>query len=411
MKRIIAILLACMTVMGLFTACGSPEEPAETKMTVPTETVADVTEMDQEKLTMKVWCPAEELEATREMVAAFAEEHPEYDCSGITCVELEADKVVTGLREDSDLAADVFPLSAGSLTALVEEGLLMPIFIDAEHIRSLYGEGAIEAVQRHHEELDMDLMYGVPFTMDTWFLYYNNALYTAEEVRSLETMLEKDLGKDMKNFSCRIGSGRDPEAFFLAAGCNAGDRSGENGLAAGNYLCALAVHPLYQEEDGSGIAVQMMKDGTLAALCADQSVYEELYAALGEKLSACALPAIRLGETDCQLGSYADYRVYSVKSGTAHPLAAQQLAAWLCSEESQLIRYRLADTTPAAVGLMGNEEVAADCSNVGVLAQSLHAHPRSGDADAARKATEALGKGILDGTVTPENLQEALDQA
>ena len=421
MKRIIAMLLACMMVIGMFAACGSKTEaPAETQAqaAAPAETEATV-----EKLTMKVWCPGDELEATRKMIENFAAAHPEYDCSGIEAVDVGIDEAETNLLNDADLAADVLQLPSGGITTMVEAGLLLPISVDAENIKSLYGAGAIEAVVRYDEELGMDLMYGVPFSPNTWFMYYNNEMYTEEDVKSLETMLAKDLGEGVKNFSCQIGNSWYIEAFFYAAGCNVFGPNGndatqcdwnsENGLAAATYIYDLTKNPLYLEDSGDGISAQMMKEGTLAALCSGNWSYPELYEAMGDKLSACALPTININGTDCQLSNFADYKTYCVKSNTAHPLAAQQLAAWLCNEESQLIRYQMAGAAPTATALMENEEVASNCSIVGLLAQSAYATPQPSIPKIQDywKPAEAIGDGIIGGTITLDNLQGELDKA
>ena len=34
-------------------------------------------------------------------------------------------------------------------------------------------------------------IYGVPFTTNTWFMYYNKKTFTEDDVKSLDTMLEK----------------------------------------------------------------------------------------------------------------------------------------------------------------------------------------------------------------------------
>ena len=425
MKRIIAMLLACMMVIGLFAGCGSKTEetPAETQAqaAAPAETAA--AEAEVEVLTMKVWCPGDELEATRKMVENFAAAHPEYDCSGIEVVDVGIDEAETNLLNDADLAADVLQLPSGGITTMVEAGLLLPISIDAENIKALYGQGAIEAVVRYDEELGMDLMYGVPFSPNTWFMYYNTEMYTEDEVKSLETMMAKDLGEDVYNFSCQIGNSWYIEAFFYAAGCNVFGPNGDDaaqcdwnseaGLAAANYIYELSKNPKYLEDSGDGISATMMKDGKLAALCSGNWSYPELYEVMGDKLGACALPTININGADAQMSNFADYKTYCVKSNTAHPKAAQQLAAWLCNEESQLIRYQEAGAAPTALALMENEEVASNCSIVGLLAQSAYATPQPSIPKIQDywKPAEAIGDGIIGGTITPDNLQAELDKA
>ena len=426
MKKIIAMLLACMMVISMFAACGGSSKPAETQApaAAPEAAAPAATEpAEVEVLNMKVWCPGDELESTRKMIANFAAAHPEYDCSGIEAVDVGIDEAETNLLNDADLAADVLQLPSGGITTMVEAGLLLPISIDAENIKSLYGEGAIDAVARYDEELGMELLYGVPFSPNTWFVYYNNTMFTPEEVRSLETMLAKDLGEDVKNFSCQIGNSWYIEAFFYAAGCTVFGPNGEDptfcdwnseaGLAAANYIYELSKHPKYLEDSGDGISATMMKDGKLAALCSGNWSYPELHEVMGDTLSACALPTIVLNGEECQMSNFADYKTYCVKSNTAHPKAAQQLAAWLCNEESQLIRYQEAGAAPCALALMENEEIASNAAIVGLLEQTAYttAQPSIPKIQDYWKPAEAIGDGIIGGTITPDNMQAELDKA
>ena len=425
MKKIIALLLACVMVLGL-AACGGSQAPAtEAPAAEAPAAEAPATEAaaEVEVLTMKVWCPGDELESTRKMIANFAAAHPEYDCSGIEVVDVGIDEAETNLLNDADLAADVLQLPSGGITTMVEAGLLLPIAKDAEIIKSLYGAGAIEAVTRYNEDLGMDLLYGVPFSPNTWFVYYNNTMYTEEEVRSLETMLAKDLGEDVYNFSCQIGNSWYIEAFFYAAGCNVFgpdgndptqcDWNSEAGLAAANYIYDLSKNPKYMEDAGDGISAALMKEGKLAALCSGNWSYPELYEAMGETLSACALPTIVLNGEECQMSNFADYKTYCVKSNTAHPVAAQELAAWLCNEESQLIRYQEAGAAPCALALMENPDVASNAAIIGLLEQTAYttAQPSIPKIQDYWKPAEAIGDGIIGGTITPDNMQAELDKA
>ena len=51
-------------------------------------------------------------------------------------------------------------------------------------------------------ELVDRVSYAVPFTPNSWFMYYDKSMYTEEEGKSLDTMMAKDLGACIKNFSC-----------------------------------------------------------------------------------------------------------------------------------------------------------------------------------------------------------------
>lgn len=265
------------------------------------------------------------------------------------------------------------------------------------------------------------MLYGVPFTPNSWFMYYNTSLYTEDEVKSLETMMAKDLGADMYNFSCTITNSWYIEAFFYAAGCEIFGPDGmdpnvctwndANGLAAGNYLIDLVNNPKYVE-DKDGIAGSLFKEGKLGALCSGTWSAPDLKEALGENYGAVALPTININGVDSHLSNFADYKCISVKSNTAHPLAAQQFAEYIAAEDAQLTRYSVAGATPTCLSLLTHPDLAEDAASLALIAQTEYATPQPAISQIAAYWTpaQALGEGIFNGEITKDNLQEKLDQ-
>lgn len=414
LKKVSALLLTAAMTMTMFTGCGSTEETteaaADTSASAGTEASSEATVED---VTLKVWVPEEEVEITQTMCEAFDEAHPEYECEFEIAV-VGVDETTSALETDPDLAADVFQMPSGAISQLTDAGLIYPITADIDNVKSLYGEGAIAACTKD------DLTYGIPVTPNSWFMFYNKSLYTEDEVKSLDTMMAKDLGADIQNFSCSISNSWYLEAFFYAAGCTLYGEDGtnpddctwnnENGVKAANYVIDLANNPKYVE-DLDGIAGSLFKDGKLGAICTGTWAAPELVEALGENLGAVALPTITLDGKECQLSNFADYRCFSVKSNTAHPMAAQLLAEWLCNEENQLLRYTEAAVTPTCLSLMDNEAVAADVASVALLAQTQYATPQPSISQINNYWTPvtALGEGIINGEITSANIQEKLD--
>ena len=59
MKKIIALLLAAMMVVGMFAACGNTNAPAETEAPAAQETEAPA-QAEVTEITLKVWAPQED---------------------------------------------------------------------------------------------------------------------------------------------------------------------------------------------------------------------------------------------------------------------------------------------------------------------------------------------------------------
>jgi len=256
-------------------------------------------------------------------------------------------------------------------------------------------------------------------------MFYNKKLFTEDEVKSLETMLAKDLGttesgEKIYNFSFTIHNSWYIESFFYAAGCTVFgpdgkdptfmDWNSENGFAAGKYAIDLSKNPNYLE-DQDGIAGAMMNEGRLGALCSGTWSAVSIKEALGDDYAACALPTIQINGEERHLSNFADYKCFAVKSSTKYPLAAQQFAEWLGNEENQKIRYETNAVTPTVLTLANDPALADDPATAALLAQTEFAvaQPAIPQISEYWTPVEALGTGIVHGEITEENLQQNLD--
>jgi arabinogalactan oligomer/maltooligosaccharide transport system substrate-binding protein len=297
---------------------------------------------------------------------------------------------------------------------MASKGLLLPITKDFETIASDLPESALTAVT-----ID-GLTYAAPFSPNTYFMYYNKELFTEDEIKNLDTMMAKDLGDGMWNFSTQITNSWYIESFFLGNGCTLFGSDGkdptecsfnnENGLAAGEYLVDLASNAKYLE-DKDGVGGSAFKEGKLGAVTSGAWSAPEFKEALGDKLGAVALPTATIGGKDVQLSNFVDFKTITVKSNTAFPLAAQQLAVYMASPENCLVRYKEQGDVPVLKSLADSEEikndlVASALNDQAALATNQPSISKMGD---YWTPAQALGEGIYSGEITKANLQQNLD--
>lgn len=425
MKKTLALILALIMMLSL-AACGgdgskepdnsgnTPSTPTDTPST-PTDTpsTSDGEKTEVQDVTLKIWTASEELELMKKMGESFAAAHPEYNLT-FDISEMGIDEANANLKTDADSAADIFQLASGGVPELTQKGLLLPIGYELDSLRELYPAGAISAVTAED-----GLVYAVPFTPNTFFMYYNKSMFTEDEVKSVETMLAKDLGEGVYNFSFQVSGPWYIESFFYAAGCtlfgadgkdaSSMDWNNANGLAAGKYMIDLVNNPKYLENK-DGIAMNMLREGKLAAHVDGTWNAGPVQEALGENYAAAPLPTININGQDSQLRNFADYKTYAVKSSTAYPLAAQQFAEWICNEENQLARYEDQGVPPCISSLA--DQLSGDVALSALLAQSEYAvaQPNIPQINEYWTPATALGEGIYNKEITEDNLQEKLDQ-
>lgn len=407
-KKIVSMVLTLAVSASLLMACGN--NASNEQATSP----ASNAESGVKAVELKVWSPADEKEIVKQQCETFAAQHPEYDIT-FSFENVENADSITQLKNDPEVAADVFVYPTGGVPEMIEAGLIYPITVDAENVKASHGANAIKSCT-----VD-DLLYGIPQTPNAFFMYYNKSLFTEDEVKSVETMLAKDLGSDIKNFSCTVSNSWYIESFFYANGgtlygadgtdateCSWND---EKGYAIGEYLIDLVNNDKYVEDIDS-IASSMFKKGKLGAMCSGTWSAEEFKEALGDDLGACVLPTINVNGKDCQLSNFADFKAYGVKSSTKYPKQAQELAVFLGGEQCQLERFEALSMTPTVAALLSNDKVKA---NVAVYALSEMTgnystpQPTTSQISEYWTPVEAFGKGVVNGDITRANLQESLD--
>ena len=409
MKKIIAMLLACVMVLGLFAACGGTDTPDTTEPQVNNDTT-EVTDV-----TLKVWAPQEDqVDANAwlcQMQAAFAEAHPEYNITWDNGVCPEGD-AATMVTTDPAAAADVYMFANDQLGTLIQAGAL-----------SKLGGSYLEQVQNDVSATYVNTVtstdgnvYGFPVAPNTWFMYYNKALVGDADLTSMESILEKGIvAMEIKN------SWYLPSFFFAAGGSLFGETGsdaaagvkfgGEIGFNATNAVLDLLANPNFKV-DGDGYGNAGLKDGTVAAYFSGSWDYQGLYEALGDKLGAVAAPTVMVNGAPAQLKAYAGSKAVGVNPNAANQKAAMQFAAFLASADSQLLRFQLRNITPAVTALAENAEVAASivaAAESATMAYASVAQPTIAEMNPVWGPVGTFGTNIADGMVTRDNVVESVD--
>jgi arabinogalactan oligomer/maltooligosaccharide transport system substrate-binding protein len=416
LSKLMALLMLSVMVIGSFAACGKKEAAKDDNKGTTNEgnTGAEVTKAPEvQDVALKVWAPQEEQELLKQMCEAFAAAHPEYRITFDYGVVSEAD-ASSELQKDPAAGADVFSFASDQTATLVNAGILYPITLNVDAVKAANSEASIAAATINGQ------LYAHPFTPNSWFMYYDKSKYTEEEVKSLETMMAKDLGADVKNFSVDINNGWYLSSFFFAAGCELFGPDGRdasrvtfndaNGVAVGNYLIDLVSNPKFLDEQEGNI-LTAFQNGTLGAACSGTWNAQTIKDALGDNYAATKLPTININGKDVQLSNFADFKLIGVNSQTKAPIPAMQLAEWLANEENQKLRFQVRSIAPTNLALAADPEVLA---NPAVAALSLQTSfstlqssiPQMGNYWAP---AEAFGTELINGAVTKDNLQEKLD--
>ena len=416
MKKIIAMLLVLVLALSM-AACGAPKAPEAAAPAAPAEPAAPAaTEAaGPEAITLKVWAPqadqVDENSWLNVMLPKFEAAHPEYAITwdiGV-CGEGDAAGIV---KNDPAAAADIFLYANDQMGTLIEAGALAKL-----------GGSYLEQVKTDVAQTYIDTVtytdggvYGFPMAPNTWFMWYNKDIFSEEDIKSLNTMLEKGVVSFPMDNSWYTGTFffgvggtlYGPQGIDAAAGI---DFSSDLCVEAAKFMIDFAKNPNFVNDvDGTGVAG--MKEGTIHAMFTGPWDRPALEESLGDKLGCAVLPKFTMNGTEYQMKSFAGSKAIGVNPNAKNPKAAMQLAAFLASPEGQLARYELSAITPAATACAENEAVK---NNIFVLTESAEmstatiAQPTIAAMGSYWDPVKNFGLNILNGSITPDNVAEMLD--
>lgn len=370
-----------------------------------------------ETVKLTVWGAQEDQDILLSMCESFAKAHPDKHYAFTMGVVSEADAAGEVLK-DVSAAADVFAFASDQIGSLVSAGALYRITRNREEIESACTETAVKAATVDGE------LYGYPAASDTYFLYYDKSKLSEEDVKSLDTIMAKDIPDTKTNFAINLDDGWYQAGFFLGTGCNLFGEDGtdptqcdfnsEQGLLAGEYILNLAKNARFGADYDDSMVKSGFANGTLAAAVSGTWNSKEIESSLKENYGTAKLPEFTLsdGET-AQMGSFANFKLIGVNSETDAPLDAMLLAEWLTNYDNQKLRLEKRSFAPANKQLAEDSGALSAIPAVMALTEQLEyatLQPSIPQMGSFWKPAEAFGQDVISGAVTSDNLQEKLDR-
>ena len=205
-------------VIGTLTGCrGKNDASTNIGHENGTGNVADSGDMNQPagKITLKVWAEEAQHDTVQKMIDSFIEAYSKEAESEIVLESASDADIRNLLLADVQNAADVFSFPDDQLNTMVAAGALAPV-PNAEEIRGLNVTEAVNAATIN------DILYAYPMTADNgYFLYYNKKYFNADDVKTLDSILEI-CEKKGKKFSMELNSGWYMYSFFGNTGMQMG---------------------------------------------------------------------------------------------------------------------------------------------------------------------------------------------
>lgn len=318
-------------------------------------------------LRLTVWAAEEDGALLERIISDFKEEYAAEAEFKIAVNARGETECRDALLSAPKSGADVFIFAGEDINALAAAGILAPAEKSAESL-PLAAEAASVG----------NRVYAYPLTADKgYFLYYNKAYFSEEDVKSLDRIL-RTAAENRKFFTMNWRSAQCVYSFF---GCT-GLRVGLNRDGATNYCN-------WNSTDGDIAGADVLRsmanavesggflnggDEALLAGAADGSVIagisgiwlsESLEKIWGDDLGAAKLPEYACGEKQVQMASVCGGRLVGVNAYSDEPYWSARLAEWITSEKNQLLRFETLGQFPA------NAAAAAEAARLSPAAAAL----------------------------------------
>lgn len=409
MKRVLPILLAL-----LLAGCGSAAEgDAQTDSAAVVEE-ASAESVNNGPVQLRVWGAEEDQALLAQMGESFKQEYAgAADIEFVFEVQGESDckDVLLG---DVLNGADVFSFADDQLLSLAASGVLLEVE-NADAVRAANMAEAVSAASVG------DRLYAYPMTADNgYFMYYNKAYFTEEQIQTMDGMLQaaEEAGKKI---AMDWTSGWYTYSFFGNTGMTFGlnddgvtnycdwnsTSGGVKGVDVAAGMLAIAQSPAFASMTNSDF-IAGVQDGSVIACVSGVWDAAAIKAAWGENYAATKLPTYTCGEQQIQMASFSGYKMVGVNAYSENTEWAMKFADWMTNEANQTLRFELRELGPSNSNAAASDAVSNAPAIQALLKQSEFASLQRVGNNYWIPA-QTLGETLAAGNPEGKDLQELMD--
>lgn len=371
------------------------------------------------QVSLSLWTDKSNIDLMNQMVDEFCREH-----------EAEADIHVT-ISKESELtcketvlanpegAADIFTFADDQFEDLRMNGALLEITRDVGEVIAENGGGNNGAVLASQKD---GKLFAYPVTAGNgYFLYYNSAYFTKDDVRKMDRILEI-AEKNGKYFMMDYSSGWYIYSFFKAAGLevNANEEHTQNdcnwnttdhrykGIDVAEGMLAIARSKGFKNGNDDDF-IEGVQNGSIIAGINGPWNAAKVEKAFGKSYAATKLPTYTLAGKQIQMCSFAGYKLIGINAHTENPEWAMKLAHFITNEKNQLRRFSLTGECPSNVKAAASEEVRKSPAIAALAKQAEYANVQR-VSNFFWKPANVFGMVIANGNEDNKDLQGLLDK-
>ena len=366
-------------------------------------------EKNDNNVSLTVWVAEGDAEFMKWAQEEFKKANPDKQYTFNVAYEGEND-IATKILNDVERAADVFSFPNDQISKLVNGDALSRLGgTMLTELKNSIDEKAMESatVQTSTGEET----YGIPYTDNTFFLYYNKSVLSAEDVKTIDAILEKCTSN--KQFAMPLNDGWYTTSFYF--GKNLGyevtyDKNlGETSIrcdfdnATGEQVTE-SIWRLAQQKGMKGDANDSkitagFADGSIVAATSGIWNRSSIEKSLGDNFAVAKLPSYTFGregaEEQTQLVSFAGYKLIGVNNYSKEKSEAMKFASFYANKQSQLKHFELRGFVPTDKTARTDERITSDVCAKAITEQLQYSKAQKNVPSTLWVPMEGLGNSML----------------
>lgn len=367
---------------------------------------------DEDAIKLTVWVSEADRAFANQVVEEFKAKNPDKKYQFVIDIQGEND-VATRILNDVENAADVYSYINDQLPKLINGDALARIAGERlERISSANAKGAMESATTTVK--GEKGVYGMPYTDNSFFLYYNKSVLTETDVKTLDGILSKC--SETKQFAFPMTDGWYSTSFYFGKGLGyevtydenlaetkiVCDFDNDTGVAVTEAIWSYVKDKRVKADANDSKITAGFNDGSIVAAVSGIWNRTTIEKYLGENFAAAKLPTYTLKKSateteQVQLVSFAGYKLMGVSNYSKHKTDAMDFAEFYTNKENQVKHFEARGFVPTNVEARADEKVQADVCAKAITEQLKYSKTQKDVPSTMWVPMEGLGRAMVTG--------------
>ena len=367
---------------------------------------------NDDAIKLTVWVSEADRAFATQVVNDFKAKNPNKQYNITIDIQGEND-VATRVLNDVENAADVYSYINDQIGKLINGDALAQIAgARLERVRAANSAASMQSATATVD--GSEGVYGMPYTDNTFFLYYNKSVLSETDVQSIEGILSKCTGG--KQFAYPMADGWYNSAFYFGKGLGfevrydddmeeesiSCDFDNATGQAVTSAMWDLVQDSRFKADANDSKITAGFNDGTIIAAATGIWNRKTIETYLGDNFAASKLPTYTFNkgtanEEQIQLVSFAGYKLMGVNNYSKNKTDAMDFAEFYTNRENQIKHFEARGFVPTDETARQDEKIQTDVCAKAITEQLAYSKTQKEVPSTLWIPMEGLGNAMITG--------------